>query len=435
MNEKEQNQIPEKESKFKNFLLKVKEKIANLFSKDKKVTSVETQLSEYELNYNLARVLNSSQKFKSEDVIKVITKEKQDYQTILDAILSSQYARDYEVLGFILSKLSEKEKIFSKLTEDEKVIVYMFAILYSEKNKDIKTLKELRKEAKEYSENSLYPFVKNTKKIYYDEETSMFKNMKKFSKVYLKSIKDKLEFTLIDIALTKYLYRELGQANVKLLNKIYQKNTSKYDALQINDLLCIKNYLVRGYMHIHKFKKASEIIDEILQKDLENYDAKEAQMFISSKCTTIGEFINKKDINENENFLALQTKANETKDDIYLFGINNIINEFTRQKQEQKETRARNIRKLVAGGSCGLSVILLIVGMLVDSTVFNVLIIIFMSIYMLSTLIRYNLISYIKSNPKNFIISTVIRVVVGSAIIVLSYVMPNVIKSIIDAIF
>lgn len=440
MNGKEQIQECEnQESKFKKVLLKVKgffSKIKEKFSQSKKPKEIKTSITSEELKYDFEKVINSSQKFKSEDIIKTIEKEEnKNYQKVLDNILSSKYAKDYEILGYLLYNTNEDTKLIAKLTSDEIVITYMYACLYSLKYDNKKAYKNLQKKAKTYSDNSLYKFIKQTKKMSFDNETTTTNKIKKFAKKYLKYIKDKTELTTIDLSLTKYLYRELGYAKVKYLHKIYKKNINKYNNLKEEDLLCLMNYLVKGYMHIHKFKQANEIIENILQKNPENYEAKEAKMFIEAKCTTIGEFINKKDINENQSFLALQTQAYETKDDVWLFGINNIIEEFTNQKRVQIETRVRNVRKLVAGGSCGLAVILLIFGMFLDSVVFNVLIIIFMAIFMLSTLIRYQLIRYIKSNLKMFIISTCIKVLVGTIIIVSAFVLPNVIKSIIDAIF
>lgn len=427
------------ESKFKKVLLKVKEffgKIKEKFSQSKKPKEIKTSITSEKLKYDFEKVINSSQKFKSEDIIKTIEKEEnKNYQKVLDDILSSKYAKDYEILGYLLYNTNEDTKLIAKLTSDEIVITYMYASLYSLKYGNKKAFKNLQKKAKAYSDNSLYKFIKIAKKMSFDNETTTTNKIKKFAKKYLKYIKDKSELTTIDLSLTKYLYRELGYAKVKYLHKIYKKNINKYNNLKEEDLLCLMNYLVKGYMHIHKFKQANEIIENILQKNPENYDAKEAKMFIEAKCTTIGEFINKKDINENQTFLALQTQASETKDDIWLFGINNIIEEFTNQKRVQIETRVRNVRKLVAGGSCGLAIILLLFGMFLDSVVFNVLIIIFMAIFMLSTLIRYQLIRYIKSNLKMFIISTCIKVLVGTIIIVSSFVLPNVIKSIIDTIF
>ncbi len=456
MNEKEQNQIQdneqnqslEKESKLKkiwekikkvlikirDFCIKIKDKIVEYFSSRKKPTNIDTIITNSDLKFSLEKIVNSSQNFKSEDIIKVISKEKIDYLKALNTIYSSKYAKDYEVLGYLLSNLNE-ETISERLDEDEKVIVYMYAILYAEKVKSKEKVKMYYEKVKEYSDNKLYSFVKLTKKMSFDEETSTVENIKKFAKEYEKYFKNIEELSQIELSLTKYLYRTLGHAKVKLLNKIHQENESKYNNLQKEDLLCLKNYLVKGYIHAHMFKQANEIIIDILQSDKENYSAEEAKMFIEAKCTTIGEFINKRDINENESFANLQTKANETKNDTYLYGISNIIEEFTIQKKEQKETRMRNIRELVAGGTCGFAVILLIIGMLLDSTVFNVLIIIFMIIHMLSTLIRYDLITYIKNNTKDFIISTVIKVVTGTVIIILAFVLPNVIKSIIDSLF
>lgn len=456
MNEKEQNQIQdneqnqslEKESKLKkvwekikkvlikikNFCIKVKDKIVEYFSSRKKPTNIDTIITDNDLKFNLERIVNSSQSFKSEDIIKAIGKEETDYLKASNIISSSKYAKDYEVLGYLLSNLNE-EKISERLEEDEKVIVYMYAILYAEKDKNKEKVKVYYEKAKEYSDNKLYSFVKQAKKMSFDEETSTVENIKKFAKEYKKYFKNINELSQIELSLTKYLYRTLGHAKIKLLNKIHQENESKYNSLQKEDMLCLKNYLARGYIHAHKFKQANEIIIDILQNDKENYSAEETKIFIEAKCTTIGEFINRRDINENDSFANLQTKANETKNDTYLYGINNIIEKFTIQKKEQKETRLRNIRELVAGGTCGLAVILLILGMLLDSAVFNVLIIIFMIIHMLSTLIRYDLITYIKNNPKSFIISTAIKVVTGIVIIILTFVMPNVIKSIIDSIF
>lgn len=398
------------------------------FDKDTKITG--DLLEKNEISFDVHRLIYSKSYYKVESVLSVLKKEinKNNFQEIINMINESKYANDFEIRGFLFSylidkKIDEPTNIIRNLNVDEVLITYMFALINEKDKKKHKNIEKLMKEEIALSENKLLKkLCTESKKLEEDTKQYRIKKLKKLVPIYKKYISTSESIDSILESLTKYIFREYSLQKPKVIEKIYKQNNDKYMGLSKETNTYLRICLAKGFLNCHYIAKAKKMFLEILKADPDNYDAEEGLMLIKTGCNNVYSFVFNKNLNKNKVFKEFESKMKE-QSDVSIQGIKEIYEKKEKVKREAKEVKLRNIRKMVAGFSFALALLLMIMQIFIKNDIFKILVIVFSAIYALS--------SFIRTDIKKSFVYLFIRLVVAITLVALCIVLPDMVTKII----
>lgn len=399
------------------------------YEKDTKITG--DLLDKNEISFDVHKLIYSKSYYKIESVLSVLKKEinENNYQEIINLLNESKYANDFEIRGFLLAylidkKIEEPTNIIKNLNVDEVLVTYMFALINEKNKKKRKSIEKLMKEEISLSSNKyLKKLAIESKKLEEDKKQYKIKKINKFTSLYINYLEKSEVIDNILESISKYVFREYSLQKPKLINKIYLKNKTKFKELPKETNTYLNICLAKGYLNCHYTAKAKKMFIEILKNDPNNYDAEEGLMLIKNGYPNIYSLVYNKNIHKNKKFKDFESKMNE-QSDLSIQGIKEIYEKEDRIKKEANEIKLRNIRKVLAGFALAIVIILMLMQVFIKKDSLKTIIIVFASIYSLT--------SFIRKDFKKSIIPFIIRLFVAILFVVLTIMLPDLISGIIN---
>lgn len=399
------------------------------YEKNTKITG--DLLDKKEISFDVHKLIYSKSYYKVESVLSVLKKEinENNYQEIINLLNESKYNNDFEIRGFLFAylidkKIEEPTNIIKNLNVDEVLATYMFALINEKDKKKRKNIEKLMKEEISLSDNKhLKKLAIESKKLEEDKKQYQIKKMSKFASLYITYLKKSEAIDNILESISKYVFREYSLQKPKLINKIYIENRVKFKKLpkETNNYLNI--CLAKGYLNCHYIAKAKKMYLEILKGDPNNYDAEEGLMLIKNGYPNVYSLVYNKNICKDKKFKEFESKMKE-QSDLSVQGIKEIYEKEEKIKKEAREVRLRNIRKVLAGFFLAIVIILVLMQMFIKKDLLKTIIIVFASIYSLT--------SFIRRGVKKSIVPFIVRLLIASLFVALAIIMPDLISKLLN---